>query len=286
MPQARNDSTEKASSRESVRLWLPAGIPGVELVRASYLRQSFSRHVHENYGFGVIESGALGFRYRGENLVAAPGAVSLVIPGEAHDGHPADSQGWSYRMFYVEASAMARAASEMAGKKAGLPYLREGVLRDPALARMIAGTHRALSFPESGPLESESRLMALLGRLLLRHARPAPRPHRMGCEHGAVRKAKSYMKERFASEISMEDLAREANLSKFHLIRVFARDTGLSPHAFLMNVRAARAKERIAAGQPLAEAALACGFFDQSHLSRHFRRVFGITPGQYRNSVL
>ncbi|MEW5737030.1 MAG: AraC family transcriptional regulator [Thermodesulfobacteriota bacterium] len=270
----------------SIRLWRPAGVAGVELVRARYRRQSFARHVHEDYGLGVVEQGALGFRYRGENLVADPGAISLVIPGEAHDGHPADSSGWAYRMFYVDAAVMGRMAEELAGKRSGLPYLSEGVLHDPALARTILCTHQALESPETGRLEAESRLMAMMSGLLLRHAKPLPRPRRMGREHGAVRRAKEFIRERFASDIALEDLAGAAGLSKFHLIRVFAKETGLSPHSFLMQVRAARAKESIAAGLSPADAAIACGFFDQSHLTRHFRRFYGITPGFYRNSVL
>ena len=76
-------------------------------------------------------------------------------------------------------------------------------------------------------------------------------------------------------------LAEQAQLSRFQLVRAFSRLTGLTPHAYLLQRRLLKARQLVAAGLPLAEAAATAGFADQSHMSRHFVRCFGFTPGLY-----
>ena len=165
------------SKENTILCRVDTGLGPVDLMHARYVTQAFAPHFHEGYCLGVIEKGALGFRYMGEQAVAPAGAVNLAIPGEAHTGQAADEAGWTYRMFYLDADLIAKAADQMAGKPTPLPFIREGVLFDPDLARMIRRLHRRMQNP------------------------------------------------------------------------------------------------------------LAAGFFDQSHLSRHFKRIVGVTPGRYRNSV-
>ena len=106
--------------REQGRAWRAPGLHGAELLAASFRRQVFARHFHEGYALGVIEGGALAFRYRGQELVAAPGEVNLAVPGEAHDGRAAAEAGWTYRMFYLEPELPARAAL---GEPVGLRHI-------------------------------------------------------------------------------------------------------------------------------------------------------------------
>src|SRR5512147_2082534 len=102
--------------REFSKLWLAPQLEGVELLRAHYVTQTFARHAHEGFAVGVIESGALGFFYRGENVVAPAGAINLAIPDEPHTGHAALETGWTYRMFYLDAAMLRQAAAEISGK--------------------------------------------------------------------------------------------------------------------------------------------------------------------------
>ena len=115
-------------SKDRVKFWRPRQLPQVELLHASYVKQSFSRHFHEGFALGAVEQGALRFSYRGERLTASPGCVNLVIPGEAHDGEAAGEDGWTYRMFYLDNSLMERAVFELSGKEKRLPFIAAGVL--------------------------------------------------------------------------------------------------------------------------------------------------------------
>jgi AraC-like DNA-binding protein len=270
---------------EYSKLWRLPHLEGVELLRAHYVTQTFSRHAHEGFAVGVIESGALGFVYRGENVVAPAGAINLAIPDEPHTGHAALESGWSYRMFYLDAGLLRQAAAEISGKPHGMPYFRPGVLFDEDLAQSLRGLHVALELETAYTLEHQSRLLSILTQFIRRHAHRAPAMGPVRREHQAVARARDYLESHYADNPSLQQLAAAAYLSPFHLIRVFQYELGLSPHAYLTQVRVRHARSLLAQGQPIVSVANATGFSDQSHLTRHFKRILGVTPGQYRNFV-
>jgi AraC-like DNA-binding protein len=271
--------------KETTKLWRLPKMVGVELLRAKYVTQTFSRHAHEGFAVGVIESGALGFHYRGENVVAPAGAINLAIPDQPHTGHAAVETGWSYRMFYLDAQLLEQAAEEIAGKLCGRPFFRTGVLHDPLLAAAIRDTHIAMERSEAPLLESQSRLLDVLVQLIQRHAHPAPELYHLSRERDSVMRVRDYLEAHYADNPSIQDLAGAAHLSPYHLIRVFQQATGLPPHAYLNQVRVRHACRLLGQGRSIAEVAYATGFSDQSHLTRRFKHIFGLTPGQYRNSV-
>lgn len=106
------------------------------------------------------------------------------------------------------------------------------------------------------------------------------------CDHtGPVRRAIELLRLRLAEAVTLDDLAAHADLDKFHLCRAFRAQVGLPPHAYLTRLRIMRAKDLLAAGRKPSEIALQVGFYDQSQLNRHFRRIVGTTPGQYARGV-
>lgn len=90
-----------------------------------------------------------------------------------------------------------------------------------------------------------------------------------------------YLHDRLADAITLDDLARHADLDKFHLCRAFRAQVGLPPHAYLTRLRIHRAKELLGRGLRASEVAPLVGLYDQSQLTRHFRRLVGTTPGRY-----
>ncbi len=273
-----------SKAEEHVRLWRMEGEDGVELMRATYVRQSFPRHSHDCYCFGVVERGALGFRYRGENVVAFPGEINLAVPGEAHTGQAASDEGWTYRMFYVDPGLLATAAAECGGRRTGLPFFRPGVIRNPRLARKIYALHKRLE-GKTPVLKREEDLIGILEGFVREHAEERSSLRSAGQEPGPVGRVRDYIEDYSARDISIRELAAVAGLSPYHFIRVFRDHTGLSPYEYLIQTRVRKARSLLRKGQSAARTALETGFFDQSHLTRHFRKVLGVTPGQYRNIV-
>jgi len=275
----------RAKPLEQVRIWQPPDLPGLQLMQASYVTQTFPRHSHDGFGAGVIERGALGFFYRGENVVAPAGRINLVNPDEVHTGQSVTEAGWSYRMFYFGADLLQRAAAEMADRPVDLPFFTSGVINDSPLAGLIYQVHLRLADQATPLLEKESHLLSMLTQLIARHTDTPPVLRSIGREHNGVRRAIDYLDANFHEDISIGQLAGVACLSPYHFIRVFSRQTGLPPHAWLMQLRARKARELLLRGISIADAACMTGFTDQSHLNRIFKRLMGYTPGQFSNSV-
>jgi AraC-like DNA-binding protein len=101
-------------------------------------------------------------------------------------------------------------------------------------------------------------------------------------ERGPVAHARAYLDARFSEDVDLLDLVRIAGLSRTHLIRAFRRETGLTPHAYLLDRRFRAASRALGRGEAPAAVALRCGFCDQSHLNRVFKARMGVTPGAYR----
>jgi AraC-type DNA-binding domain-containing proteins len=282
MARAQNQFTP--GPRESATMITLPFLGGVEMLRARYVTQTFSRHYHEGYAVGCIEQGAMRFRYRGESVVAPAGQVNLVEPGEAHDGHGATPRGWAYRMFYLRPEALLEAVGAFMVRPQ-LPHFGAGVLNDPALARCVGQTHRLLESPDTSAMEKETRLLWLLAHWVSRWSDASGQWFRAGAEHRAVARAREVIRARLGEDLPLAGLAREAGLSPFHLVRVFERETGVTPHAYLTQARVERARELLSGDGRMADIAQECGFSDQAHLTRLFKRQTGVTPGVYRKNL-
>ncbi len=272
-----------APLREEARYFRDQRLPGVELLRATYRRQRFARHFHDCYALGVIEQGGLRFDYLGREHLAPAGSVSLVAPGEVHNGDAGGGAGWSYRMLYL-APDLVHAAARETGRD-GLPDFSQGVLEDPVLAAQVRGLHLALERDGVAGLELDSRLLAALTRWVSLHAAGARGLPRAGSEPRAVRLARECLDAKFREDIRLADLARQAGMSPFHLVRVFGRSTGLPPARYQLLRRVEYARSRLPGAESLAEIALLAGFADQSHFTREFKRILGVPPGQYRKML-
>lgn len=254
------------------------------MLQARFVTHSFSRHTHDGFAVGCIEDGAMRFRYLGETVVAPKGQVNLVVPGEAHDGHGATEEGWAYRMFYMKPEALLEAARALMPKPS-LPNFRTGVINDPQLADCVCRTHRLLESPDISALEKETRLHWLLTHWISRHADERGALREPGREHRAVCRARDILQAQYGEDISLTELGRMAGLSPFHLARVFEKQIGITPHAYLTQVRVERARELLAGPDRVADIAAECGLSDQAHLTRLFKRQTGITPGRYRKML-
>lgn len=275
---------QQQATKESSHVATLPFLGGVDMLRARFVTQNFSRHFHEGFAVGCIEHGAMRFRYLGESVVAAKGQVNLVVPGEAHDGHGADSDGWAYRMLYLKPKALMEAAKALMPRPT-LPNFRMGVIDDPDLAGCIARTHRTLEHPGVSLIEKETRLLWMLANWINRHADERGNWPVDGNEHRAVRRAREIIQDRFSEDISLSELARESGLSPFHLVRVFEKHLGVTPHGYMTQTRVERARQRLGSAERIADIAMDCGFSDQAHLTRLFKRQTGYTPGKYRKIV-
>ncbi|NJP06445.1 MAG: AraC family transcriptional regulator [Chloroflexaceae bacterium] len=271
--------------QEKTHYWRDPDVSQLELLRARYITHAFVPHTHEGYAIGVIERGVEQFWYRGAVRVAWAGHVLVINPGEVHTGEAGCDQGWVYSMFYPSLDLLQRAAAELAQRPRDMPFFSQPVISDDELAAFFLRMHQAFERVDS-VLERESRLLWGLAHLIARYADDRPLVAQAGTEPARVRLVRDYLEQHYASNVVLDDLAQLAGLSSFHLLRVFRREVGLTPHAYLNQVRIRQACRLLARGLPVATVAAETGFVDQSHLARHFKRIVGVPPGHYRQNSI
>jgi AraC-like DNA-binding protein len=258
----------------------------LELLRASYTRQRFAPHAHDEYVVGVVESGAARTAFRGGEDVHAVGSVITFAPGEVHTGAPATPEGWSYRTLYPSESLLRFIAREATGREFA-PTFAGSYVHDPRLAERIRAAHAVLE-SDADAMRKECVLLESLGELVLRYG-SSPEPRRASVpaprSGAALRRVRDLLDSEYARTVTIGELAREAGLSSFHLIRVFRASFGLPPYKYLELVRIQQARRLIRHGYALTHVVHATGFSDQSHLTRYFKRIVGVTPGSYARAV-
>jgi AraC-like DNA-binding protein len=274
-------------SRELARYWQHPGLPGVDLLRARFVKQRYSKHTHETYVIALIDSGVEEFDHQGTTLRAGPGEVILVNPDTVHTGHAGIPQGWTYRVLYPAADVVAAASAELTARAVpSLPYFPDTVVGDPVTSRLVGEAHRAA---EGGDrLAASSLLHKAVAVLLQRHAAHFPERLPRRAPGRGVRAAREILDESLADPPPLGALAEAVGVSPYALLRAFRADTGLPPHAYLNQRRVRRACELLAGGVPAADVAARVGFADQAHLTRHFKRIVGVPPAAYqrgRNNV-
>jgi AraC-like DNA-binding protein len=269
--------------REWVRYWRLPDRP-VEAMRAHFEQYAYHLHSHETYSFGLTELGAQRFACRGESRTSAVGMVMAFNPDEPHDGHAATELGFTYSIVHIGPGLVAELLADKAGRVAGLPLFDEPVLRDPGLARALARLHASLAQPAT-TLARDEALAATVAAMVDRGARSAgPGSPAVRGESGIARRARAVLEERYLDDLGADELAVAAGASRFALYRAFKASFGLSPSDYQRLLRLRAARRLIAAGRPVAEAAVEAGFADQAHLTRWFRRCYGITPGTFRQA--
>lgn len=257
-----------------------AGLDGLETLKAVFYKHAYGRHFHEGYALGVILKGSETWQCNKKIHVAPTGHLVAVNPGEIHDGHASNrDQGWGYFMIYPRLGLVQKALAQMGLPPQDLPVFQESVFQDPEIARGMVCLMQAIEAGDSR-LALETAFLELMCLLISRCGSlaraPGPLPHSQDPRVGRIM---DLIESDFDAPLTLDRLAHEAGLSPWALHRLFKKQTGLSPYLLQTRLRLSRAKQALATGIPPADAAAMCGFADQSHMTKQFRKWMGITPG-------
>ncbi|MDF3203046.1 AraC family transcriptional regulator [Pseudomonas sp. 1912-s] len=255
---------------------------GIETLRAHFEGHAYDPHWHDSFLVGVTEQGVQQFNCRRARHHSTPGQVFLLEPGEIHDGNAPTPEGFTYRMLYLDPHWLEREVSavfEEAPANSHLSFTTT-LTSDPRLA---LATHQAFQSLHAGELRivRQSALDQLLERLtgqLQWRQRYREDPRLPLVAH----KAREYLHAHLQQDVGMDELALATGVDRFRLTRAFKSAFGLPPHAYLVQLRLARARHLLARGAQPADVATDLGFADQSHLGRWFVRAYGLTPAAYR----
>ncbi|MBQ6640235.1 MAG: AraC family transcriptional regulator [Saccharopolyspora sp.] len=262
--------TGQAAERTGVAAWRPR-VPGVsEVFHARFTTHAYPLHTHQTWTLLILDEGAVSYEIDRHARHALSGQVTLLPPRIPHDGRPATSGGFRKRVLYLDEHTV---GSQLADKAVDHPGLN-----DPALCSSIAGLHDLLAQPGE-ELAAETRLVLVTQRL---RTHLAGRAGTERTDPAPARRLRDLLDAHLVEGITLEHAAALLSTHPAHLVRAFTRAYGLPPHRYLTGRRVERARHLLLDGMPIAEAASAAGFHDQPHLTRHYRRLLGTTPGRYR----
>jgi AraC-like DNA-binding protein len=250
--------------------------PGLERVEAFFAGHGFDPHRHDSYAIGFTIRGVQAFRYRGASVHSLPGQVFVLHPDEAHDGHAGTGAGFCYRILYLDPGAVQDA---LGGGRAPLPFVTEAVSHNAGLLAALRPALADLDHPLE-ELERDQIVLGLADALAAADPSAARRP-RAAPPWSALHRARNLLDARAERGVGAAELEAVTGLTRYALARYFRACLGTSPYRYLIMRRLDRARALIRCGTPLAEAALASGFADQSHMTRHFRKAYGLPPGRW-----
>ena len=264
--------------RNSSRYWRDPRVPGLSCLVADFTSHDYAPHSHDAFVVAVTEAGGAEFKSRGRTDEASTSTLLVFNPDEPHSGRMGWSPRWRYRGLYLTAPAI-DALNSALGLDA-TAYFCRNTFQDADLIEAFLGLHRVLD-EGNDPFEERELLLRSFGALIRRHASGKPGLSLPPGDSGKAARVCGIMRERHAEELTLEQLGAAVGLSQFQLIALFKRATGLTPHAYLTQLRLKAAIAALERGATIAAAAVDTGFYDQSALTRHFKRAYGITPLQW-----
>ncbi|MEH3116386.1 MAG: AraC family transcriptional regulator [Methylorubrum populi] len=261
------------------------GVRGVDLLVAHETGHQFPEHFHDEFVVSVFEAGCQRHRISNRESFATPGSLVVIRPGEPHTGEPAVSGGkWSHRAFYPDAETLTVVANAtFSGREtSNIDLPSTAVFDNYKVNDLIAACHQAICHMPLEVVGLQHAFMRAMELLLVHYLFSGRSRRKTGFEPRAVQAAVDCMRARLdETDLSVADIAESAGLSRFYFMRSFRKTTGMSVHKYLTQIRLNAARGRLARGESAADVACNCGFYDQSHLIRHFRLAYGTTPGRY-----
>ena len=262
--------------REYSRYWRVDEKGEFELLHACYRTHRFAPHWHSTLCVAVIQRGALQYTCERQQGISPAGTLCVIRPGEVHTGWPHLQTELEYRSFYIGSPLLQSVREEVAPHCS--PASSTIVPKDEIISSLIH-LHTVLQ-TSSGHLERESTMWIALEHLVFVCSGMVLPTQRIQVPSG-VQRVRECIESCYADDLSLNHLAQLVDVSPFQCLRMFQKAYRLTPHEYLTQVRVQRAQALLAQGEAIAQVAAVCGFVDQSHLGRHFKRIVGVTPGKY-----
>jgi AraC-like DNA-binding protein len=271
-------NTTNGKETEQIKVWRLPQLPGIELHRGKAVTRDCPRHWHEELHLCVIESGSGELHYHGTSYSTPARSLFIVPPGEIHANYTREPNGCHYRNLYIHPNLLRQTVEHVKTYEIESLF-SQPVLFNANLINLYLEAHRGLEGSASR-LEQDSLLLHLLVQLIRNQTDKAASTN-LRKESDAVSQVRDYIVDNYQENVPLMRLAEITRMSPYYLNRVFCLQIGMPPHAFQTQVRVLKAKKLLREGCAVSAVASATGFADQSHLTRHFKQLVGVTPGIY-----
>ena len=241
----------------------------------------FDKHFHDGYVLWLNSSSAECYSVKGVSDTLQPGCISLIEPGVVHANSPGSGRDRHLRSFYFTEEFVGDLAKAFTGEDHITWTPRTSVFRNSSLWQRLIDLHQSLLY-EKNILEAEDKTLSVFLELFEILAEPCRDKTTLAGAEGRLERVIEYLHAHLAKNISLKELAHVAECSSYHLIRLFSEMLGMSPYAYLVQLRLDRARHLLDKNLSIVDTALLTGFSDQSHLTRRFKWRYGLTPGAYK----
>lgn len=259
-------------------------IAGVSYLSARMQEFTYSMHAHEEYSIGITLKGQQDFFSNGIYHKSQAGNVIFFNPEQPHDGCSGSETGLEYNMLYIPADTLTNLMLTFGQISQNKARLKSSMFQDDLLSLNLIGLFYNIQQPLSN-LEEEAILLTM-AQSVLRLGGGTPYAKRdLSRKDSLLLRAQDYILSNLEQKFSIDDISQAVNISKYHFIRLFNEQYGMTPHQYVINCRINRAKNQLENGDKASDIALDLGFADINHFNRQFRRVFGITPHQYQIQI-
>ena len=248
--------------------------------------EPFPAHSHPEYQIALSIDSSGRYDYRGSCRDVPKMALSVIQSGVAHKPSRTDNfdRPCRFRILYVPPAVLSAAAREVSGRGSGdLPVFPDLMIDHAPLTNRFVQLCQSADAGER--LAFDVRQSEFLSQLVRHSSSLRGEPRKFRSSPRAIKIAREYLDAHFTEAISLAELARVTQVSKYHLCHEFREAVGVSPHIYQNQLRLDQAKRLLAQKRSIAEVAYELGFFDQSHFGRHFKRFSGVTPRQYASSA-
>ena len=260
---------------EQSKLWRSTVFSGIELLSATFTDFQFKKHWHDELAIGMIEAGAEKVWYRGKNLLVPQQHIIAINSGEIHTGLSGTDYGWRYRMFYFDLAYISVLLKDSFLSVNSI--INQPIIYDPVLYYKLLQLHHALEL-SSFTLTKDTLLTIALEKLFTKYGSTQTYETTKHIDIKSAVIAREFIIEHWQYNPSLSQLEQVIDCNRFQLLRSFKAMFGITPHQFLLLIKTQKAKELLSDGISYLDVSLFCGFYDQSHFNRNFKKVYGISP--------
>lgn len=256
--------------------------PDLVLSEGLYSEYRFEPHYHIDYHIGLVVEGVQKQRFQGSSVLLGLGRISIMPPGEIHDGIGHEHNAYRLKTFRISPDLISGYFSEIYDTHRD-PFFGGAMMENPYIANRLLQVFSAIQGGDSiSTLAVEESWFKLLEPLLSDLCVLSPHENKgtLAAKHWDW--VREYCHANLGDKIVLDQLAKLCGLSRYQFLRRFERTTGVTPHAWLTRLRLEHACRLMRhTDNSIAQVASDVGFYDQSHFNRAFRQAYGVSPSKY-----